>query len=202
MRLLLVRHGETDLNAQRRFQGRLDAPLNAQGWAQAQALPGCLALEPIQVAYVSDLQRAQQTLALALAGRDVTVMVDPRLREINFGAWEGLTYADIQAQDGAALAAWEADMLHHAPPGGETLRQFAWRVEAALAEMQARHVDGETVLVVAHGGVLQLMLCAALRLPPTAYWQFHLKPASLSEIAFYEAGAILNRLNVTCFDNR
>lgn len=196
-RLLLVRHGETDLNAQHRFQGQIDAPLNDHGRAQARALRACLAAEPVQMVYVSDLQRAQETRALALTGRDIATTIDPRLRELSFGAWEGLTYADIQAQDRAALMNWEADMLHTAPSGGETLHQFVERVGASLADIRAHHTIGETVLIVSHGGVLQLMLCLALHLPPTAYWQFQIQPASLSEITFYEAGAILNRLN-TC----
>ncbi|MCA9977788.1 MAG: alpha-ribazole phosphatase [Chloroflexota bacterium] len=195
-RLLLVRHGETDLNAHHQFQGQMDMPLNDHGRMQAQALHPLLVAEPIAAVYVSDLQRAEETRALVLAGRDIATITDQRLRELNFGAWEGLTYDDIQAQDAAALAAWEADMLNHAPPRGETLAQFAARVQAVVADIRAQYADGETVLVVAHGGVLQLILCAALNLPPTAYWQFQVKPASLAEVVFYDAGAILNRLNV------
>lgn len=197
-RLLLVRHGETELNAQKRFQGQIDEPLNERGRYQVRALRERLADETLHAVYTSDLQRATETAAIIVAGRETAVIVDPRLRELSFGRWEGKTYAQIQAQEEETLAAWEADLVNTAPPGGETLRYFAGRVQQTLTAVHHTHTAAESVLVVAHGGVLQLMLCAALDLPPDAYWHFRLKPASLSEIAFYPAGVIINQLNDTC----
>jgi probable phosphoglycerate mutase len=113
-----------------------------------------------------------------------------------FGHWEGLTYAEIQQREAQSLAAWERDQLHSAPPGGETLLQMAARVRAAYVDMLVAGQD-TTVGLVAHGGPLQLLLCLALGLPPQAYWQFAVSPASLSELCVYEQGAILTRLNDT-----
>ena len=196
-RLLLVRHGLTDWNAAQRFQGQHDIPLNPTGEQQAAALGERLAGEALQAIVASDLQRARVTARAIAAHHTCPVTVEPRLREISFGAWEGLTYAEIAGRDPAGLAAWEDNILENAPPGGETLRQLAERVQAALDELLKAH-DGETLLLAAHGGPLQVLVCLALGLPPEKYWQFHLSPGSLSEIAIYPQGGILNLLNDAC----
>jgi alpha-ribazole phosphatase len=193
-RLLLVRHGLTDWNAAQRFQGQHDVPLNATGQQQAAALAERLAGEPLQALVASDLQRARATAAAIAARHTCPMLFEPRLREISFGAWEGLTYAEIAATHPEVLAAWEKNILENAPPGGETLAQLAGRVQAVLDDLLVAHA-GETLLLVAHGGTLQVLICLALGLPPEKYWQFHLLPGSLSEIAIYPQGGILNLLN-------
>jgi broad specificity phosphatase PhoE len=113
-----------------------------------------------------------------------------------FGRWEGLTYAEMQQCDAQRVAAWERDQLHVAPPAGETLLHMTERVKAAYTSMVSAN-QGKTVGLVAHGGSLQVLLCLALGLPPQAYWQFAVAPASLSELCVYEQGAILTSLNDT-----
>jgi alpha-ribazole phosphatase len=196
-RLLLVRHGLTDWNAAQRFQGQCDIPLNQAGQRQASALAERLAGESFQAIVTSDLQRAQATTQAIAACQTCPVVIEPRLREIGFGDWEGLTYAEIAICDPSGLVAWEGDILENAPPGGETLKQLAGRVQVALDELLLAH-EGETLLLVAHGGPLQVLVCLALGLPPEMYWHFHLSPGSLSEIAVYPQGAIVNLLNDTC----
>lgn len=196
-RLLLVRHGLTDWNAAQRFQGHCDIPLNQAGQRQASALAERLAGEFFQAIVTSDLQRAQATALAIAACQTCPVVIEARLREIGFGDWEGLTYAEIAICDPSGLVAWEEDILENAPPGGETLNQLAGRVQAALDELLLAH-EGETLLLVAHGGPLQVLVCLALGLPLEMYWHFHLSPGSLSEIAVYPQGAIVNLLNDTC----
>jgi alpha-ribazole phosphatase/probable phosphoglycerate mutase len=198
MNLLLIRHGQTDWNLAQRFQGQSDIPLNETGRKQANALAERLAAEDFDAVYSSDLQRAAETasIILQMSGCKPDLYPAPRLREVNFGDWEGLTYDKIKAKHPEALAAWEADIFKNAPPNGETLEELSVRVQSMLDELREKH-DDQNVLVVAHGGVLQTLICLALKLPPTMYWQFHLSTASLSEIAFYPAGAILNSLNDT-----
>lgn len=197
MRLLLVRHGLTDWNAAGRFQGQADIPLNEEGRKQAQALGCRLAGEKLDIIYTSDLQRALQTAQTISAACSCSVRPDSRLREIAFGDWEGCTYEDICRRWPQASSAWEADPTRVAPPGGENLRQLAERVWSALDELLNNH-KGKTVLLTAHGGALQVLLCLALDLPAERYWQFHLSPASLTDLSFYPAGVILNLLNDTC----
>jgi broad specificity phosphatase PhoE len=153
-------------------------------------------VETLHTLYASDLQRAWETARAIAAPHALHVHAEPRWREIAFGRWEGLTYAEIQQQDAQSLAAWERDQLHSAPPGGETLLQMARRVSAAYDDMLAVSQE-KTVGLIAHGGPLQLLLCLALGLPPQAYWQFAVSPASLSELCVYAQGAILTRLNDT-----
>jgi 2,3-bisphosphoglycerate-dependent phosphoglycerate mutase len=196
VRLLLVRHAATAWTAQGRFQGQTDIPLSPHGRRQATALAQRLMAETLHMLYASDLQRAWETARAIAAPHALPVHAEPRLREMAFGRWEGLTYAEMQQQDAQSLAAWERDQLHSAPPGGETLLQMTQRVRAAYVSILVAGQD-KTVGLVAHGGPLQLLLCRALGLPPQAYWQFALSPASLSELCVYEKGAILTCLNDT-----
>lgn len=193
MKLLLVRHGETDWNLSQRFQGHSDVPLNQVGCQQAMALANRLANQRTDCIYSSDLQRASTTAKIISNGK-IEIRTDSRLREINFGLWEGLTYHEIKEKYKDALSAWENDPYQNSPTHGETLEQLVKRVQSMLDKLCEKH-KGQNILVVAHGGVLQTLICLALNLPPVMYWQFHLSPASLSEISFYPAGATLNLLN-------
>ncbi len=204
-RLLIVRHGRTAWNSDGRFQGQLDIPLDEVGQAQAAAVAHRLARERPLAIYASDLSRAWQTArwiqnAITEASQpDPTppLVLEPRLREMHFGEWQGLTYAEIQASQPEALAAWEADWLTNAPPGGETLVQLVERVQAVYREILAAHPDG-TALVVGHGGALQALLCLALGLPPERFWQLQLDNTGVADLRVYPEGAILNLFNDTC----
>ncbi len=147
--IVLVRHGETDWNLERRVQGHTDRPLNATGLAQARALAKILAAEPLEAVYSSDLCRAHLTARIVAEPHGLEVVAVPELREKHFGTWEGLT-------DEEAL-----QRFPHAADGGwgdaETSGELAERVRAALVEIAARHGDGH-VLVVSHGGPLRAVL--------------------------------------------
>ncbi|MGC9334671.1 MAG: alpha-ribazole phosphatase [Anaerolineae bacterium] len=197
-RLLLVRHGETAWNASRRYQGKTDVPLNGVGRRQVNALAQRLSSEEIDAIYASDLQRARETAEAIAALHELPVQADRRLREISFGAWEGLTRQEIMQRDADSLKAWYDDPLHASPPGGETLTQVARRAGAALAKITRCHSDS-TVLIVAHGGILRVLLWLALEISPTAYWRFRFGLASLSEVSIYETRATLNSLNDTTY---
>jgi alpha-ribazole phosphatase len=195
-RLLLVRHGETTWNAEGRLQGQTDVPLSPRGRCQAVALARVLAAETVHALYTSDLQRARDT-ALILAGSlGLPVHIEPGLREMAFGHWEGLTYDAIEQRDAATLAAWYADPVQVAPPGGESLAQVTRRVKAVLACL-ASACQEHTAVLVAHGGPLRVLLCLALGLPPQTHWQFVLAPGSLTELRLDAQGTVLLRLNET-----
>ena len=197
VRLILARHGETAWNAEGRYQGQADVPLDEMGRRQAAALAQRLGGEELDAIYASDLQRAWKTAEIVAKPHHLAVYCEPRLREIHFGAWDGLTYGEIEQRYPQALSAWEADPLSAGPPGGENLRRVTARVQAALDDIAGVHQD-QTVLLIAHGGSLQVLLCLALGLIPRARWQFHLDAASLSELRLYEEGAVLVRLNDAC----
>ncbi|MGF1451074.1 MAG: histidine phosphatase family protein [Opitutales bacterium] len=165
-RLLSVRHGETEWNTQGRYQGQLDSPLTPLGIAQAEALGLRLADEPIDASVISDLPRAQHSADLLLAGHPLTPRhFEPRLRERHFGAFSGLTRAEAMARDPASEARYLAgDPDFRLPGGGESLRDVQERTCSAIDAWADRY-DGQTVLAVAHGGVLSVFLRAVLRIP-------------------------------------
>ena len=197
-RLLIVRHGQTDWNSSGRFQGQTDIPLNPAGLKQAQAIAERLAFETPAAIYASDLQRAWQTAEIIHSAmppeRRCPLIADSRLREMCFGKWEGLTYSEIQARQPRLLQRWESDLEHTAPPDGETLLGMAERVQAAYDSILATHPE-TSVVVVAHGGPLQMLIARALGMPAGRFWQVHLSNASLSLLNVYPEGAIVNLLN-------
>jgi probable phosphoglycerate mutase len=150
--LLLVRHGETDWNRERRFQGHADPPLNETGREQAHTLAAELAGEPIELVYTSDLARARETAEIIAARIGADVVALRELREIDVGEWQGLTWPEIEERhpDGAQAwrehgSGWEA---------GETQAELGERVVAALRRIVARH-PSQRILVVGHGGTIR-----------------------------------------------
>jgi probable phosphoglycerate mutase len=150
--ILLVRHGETDWNVERRFQGHADPSLNDNGRAQAHALAAELAAEHIDAVYTSDLTRARETAEIISAQLGVDIVPRSELREIDVGDWEGLTWDDIERQFPDGRRRW--DESGHGWEGGETYEQLAERVVDALRRIAAAHPGGR-VLVVGHGGTIR-----------------------------------------------
>ncbi len=156
-RFCLIRHGETAWNAERRLQGQLDIELNANGLAQAQAAARSLEQGRFSALYSSDLGRAAQTAAAISHHHGLAIQLDARLRERHFGFFQGLTYDEAERRHPEfyrRFKAREADLAFE--EGGESLEVFAARVHAVMAEIAATHA-GATVLVVTHGGVLDLV---------------------------------------------
>jgi alpha-ribazole phosphatase len=198
IRLLLVQHAQTAWNVEHRYQGHTDIPLNERGRLQAARLGRRLTLESIDAAFASDLRRAWDTASAIAEAGALPVQAEPRLRELSFGAWEGMTHAQIRAAEPAALAAWEADPETVSPPGGQTLTELAARLQSFLDQLQRD--DGETrrtVMLVSHRGSLRVLLCLALGLPPRALWRFRLDAASLTELEVYRQTSVLVSLNDT-----
>ena len=189
-RLLLVRHGETEWNAAGRIQGRSDLPLNETGRWQAERLAPRLKDEKLAAAVSSDLQRACQTAQAILAHHpEIDLQTDPRLREMDFGEWDGLTFEQVRERYPGEARRWLEGWEEFAPPGGESFSQFVERVAAFYREIKDS-ADG-TTLITAHGGSLQVLVCLALGLGPERYWQFHMQPAALVEVHLHDAGGTL-----------
>lgn len=195
-RCLLIRHGATAWTVAGRFQGQTDVPLSPHGQHQVAMLAQRLQTETFDALYASDLQRAWETARAVAAPHMLALHAEPRLREIAFGRWEGFTYKELQDREPEGLQAWERDPMHVAPPGGETLGQLTERVQTVYTALQTM-AQNQTIILVAHGGPLQVLLCLALGLQPHLYWQFAMAPASISELGIYARGAILTRLNDT-----
>lgn len=151
--LILVRHGETDWNAQHRWQGHSDTELNDAGREQARRLAD--ELERVDALYSSDLARARETAEILAGTIGLEVRFDPRLRERGFGAWEGLTAEEIESSFPDEQRRWLAGIGAGAHDA-EQFEAFAARVGSFIEEIALRHPD-EEVLVVAHGGTIRVV---------------------------------------------
>jgi broad specificity phosphatase PhoE len=163
MRVLLIRHGETDWNASQRYQGHGAMPLNARGRAQAQALAQRLgARGPLAALVSSDLPRAMETAAILGAVLGLVPQHHAGLREIDVGEWAGLTPSDVRQRLPDHWAAYARDPANTPRQGGESYAQVQRRAVAALAELVAAG-DGPIALV-SHGGTIRALLCHVLGL--------------------------------------
>lgn len=180
----LIRHGVTDWNRQRRFQGHRDIGLDAQGHEQARRLAGRLADAGLVAIHTSDLIRARDTAAPAAARLGIAVVSDTGLRERCYGDFEGRSYDEIEAAFPEAFARWRArEPGFVLPGGGESLREFSARCIAAF-ERIARSYPGGRVAAVSHGGVLDIAYRLATGLPMEALRRHELLNASINRIRF------------------
>ena len=193
---LLLRHGQTPMSVQKRYAGRSDVPLTDVGVQQAAGAAKRLASAGIAVIVTSPLLRAVQTAQEVAAVTGAAVVTDDGFRETDFGAWEGLTFAEVRERWSAELAAWLADP-EVAPPGGESFTDVSARVTAALHRVLGARA-GQTVLIVSHVTPIKTLVATALLAPPAALYRMHLDVAALSEIDWYADGpALLRSFNDT-----
>ena len=169
LEILLIRHGETAWNAEKRMQGHLDIGLNDAGLQQAAALGSALRGEQFDAIFTSDLQRASQTAAAVAAGRTLPVGIDAGLRERCFGGFEGLLYAELSIRHPDAYAAWKSRELDVRYPAGvnvaETLREFSERTLSTIDRLADLVAGSDPVhrkiALFTHGGVLECAYRAA-----------------------------------------
>ena len=182
--LILIRHGETDWNREFRFQGQVDVPLNAVGHEQARRLAQRLAGEQVQHLYASDLVRTQQTAEPVARQLMLQGVADAGLREQNFGLVDGMRVDDIKAQHPSAWDRWTQFDADYAFDGGaESTRQFHARVMQAVRRLVAAH-PGQTLLVVTHGGVLDMVYRTARALDLSGPRQSDIPNAGLNRVRF------------------
>ena len=194
-RLLLVRHGETELNSAERYWGHSDVKLSPLGLRQAERLRDRLAIERIDAVYSSDLQRALATAKIIASRHQLDVITCAELREINFGKLEGLNFEEISQLFPDFAAKWRVQRSTNIEfPGGESLDQLNKRVRNFVGRLKKRKAD-ETVLVVAHAGVLRSLICQLMGLELQHIYHIRLDLASLSILETYPTGAILTLLN-------
>jgi probable phosphoglycerate mutase len=200
--ILLIRHGETAWNAERRLQGQLDIPLNPYGLRQAQALADALRHEALDALFCSDLQRARQTAQAIGDAHGLPLQAQPELRERCYGGFEGLRYDQIAARFPVEHAAWQArDIDAHFPPAqnagtsgtrgtsgesaasgtGETLREFSQRAVAAVRRL-ARSAGYRRIAIVTHGGVLESVYREVHRLGHLPPRDFEIPNAAINRL--------------------
>ncbi|MBA2415052.1 MAG: bifunctional RNase H/acid phosphatase [Geodermatophilaceae bacterium] len=189
---LLLRHGQTEHSADRRFSGRNDLPLTAEGERQARAAGQRLLGADLAGVVSSPLRRTRQTADIVAELLDLQVGTDDDLVETDFGAWEGLTVTEAAEAYPAEMAAWTAS-ADVAPPGGESFAAVARRVRGARTRLLSAYPTG-VVLVVSHVTPIKLILAAALDVPIEVLFRIHLDPAGLSTVDWHDGGAASVRL--------
>jgi broad specificity phosphatase PhoE len=198
MRLILIRHGETESNRERLALGREDVPLNERGCRQAAAVTASLAGVPVAAVYASPLRRAVETARPLAEARGLEVQVDDDLIEMAVGDLEGLSPREMFERYGDFLGKWfstQAGSLRM--PGGESLQDVQDRAWAAIERLRERHPE-ETVVVVTHNFTIHAILCRVLGLPLASFRRLRHDLAAKAVLELRDERAIVISLNDTC----
>ncbi len=201
IKLILIRHGESDGNVQRKFSGFQDVDLTKKGIWQAERLAYRLKRVPVDTVYCSDLKRARHTAEIIFGDREKDIVVSPNLREINFGIWEGMTFEEIKLREGAKFTSWmENPDEKTIIPQGESLAILSERVMTEVNRILQSHKNEEedkTIAIVCHGGAIRIILCNVLNLELKNLWYIKQKSTALNIIDYYDNRGFISLLNDT-----
>ena len=199
--MLLIRHGESIWNQERRIQGNLDPDLSDRGRAQAELLAERLKGRPFAALYTSPLRRALDTATILGESAGLAPRSIDGLREIRLGEWEGKTATEIRTASGDLYDRWlDRPLDVSSPPGGEEIRAFQQRAVGAIDSLRRAHIDGG-LLVVTHGGVIKVYLCHILGLDLNRLFRIRTDNTAVTEILFNGDTSHLALLNDTCHLN-
>ena len=193
-RVILVRHGETAWNRERRFQGWRDIPLSAEGRLQAEKTARALVACGAAAVYTSPLARARETAEIVAKPHRLGVTADEAFKEMSFGVWESLTVDEARAAFPALYHAWREAPHTVRFDGGEDLATAAARAVAGLARLREAH-GGGTVVLVSHGIIVRLIVLDALGLGVERLRAVHATPAGITEIEYRPGWATVHRMN-------
>ena len=181
MEIYLIRHGQTDYNAQKRHTGWRDIPLNESGLAEAAALKKCFENIHLDRVVSSPLQRAAQTAGIVAPA--LTAETKEWLREIDTGRWTGLTYPEVKEAFPEECAAYEKDWYHSVCGGGESYADVERRVNEGLRQLLESLRPEEAVLIVSHGAVMRLLTTCLLHLPAEAGARFMVDQGAFAHLS-------------------
>lgn len=168
--LILIRHGETPYNRNRRYQGHRDTPLTKKGKRQAKEVAIRLRNESLDAIYSSDLKRTRYTAKVINGCHSLKINILPQLREIDFGDWEGKTHDEIQREWRGLLDEWEKKPSEIKIPGGESIQELAKRTRTTIKKIISAHPN-QKVTVITHGGPIRIILMDALGLGTDDWWK-------------------------------
>jgi 2,3-bisphosphoglycerate-dependent phosphoglycerate mutase/probable phosphoglycerate mutase len=191
----LVRHGQTDWNAQRRYLSFTDRPLTPFGEKQAGALAHFFKARKVDAIVHSGLARTEATAGAIAGTRAILLHCDERWREASHGLWEGLTYREVMQQFPDDARRRFADPIHNAPAQGESLMQMAQRVREAWLAL-GNQFASQRVVVVAHAGVIQALLCMLMNTALSEHWRWRIDAGSATGFDCYPTTTILRAVNV------
>ena len=193
-KLILIRHGETDYTAERKYCGHSNTPLNSKGIKQADCLRPKLKKIKIDRIYSSDLRRAYQTAKIIFKNR--TIIKKRNLREIDFGKFVGLTWEESSILYPDIYKTWVGNPTDTEIPNGESMRNFVKRVESCFIKISNRNSD-KTVAVVSHGGTIRIILLKILRQDLDKFWTIEQNIAAINIIEFENKTPRLLKINDT-----
>lgn len=195
-KVILVRHGQTMWNVEMKYQGHCDVALTEQGLKQAELAAVSLAGEKISAVYASDLSRAFKTAECIANKHQLQVERIPAFKEINFGKWEGLTYAAIHHQWSDLMAKLFSHPDEIQIPDGETFREVKERASAALVKIVEKH-PGQTIVIVSHGGTIRTILCAVLNIHLNHLWKIKQDNTAINVLEYYDDQVFVSLVNDT-----
>jgi broad specificity phosphatase PhoE len=196
VRLYFIRHAEVEEKYHRVFGGRIDMGISPLGRQQALALADYLERVPFEALYASPMRRVQETLQKLSERQNRKPIILDELREVDFGAWTGLGWDEVQARFGVSAFTWLEQLEHGAINGAEPADQFRIRIESALREVLG-NCPGRTVAIICHGGVIRMALSILLELPLKKMAAFDFEYASLSIVDWLPRKAEVQLLNLT-----
>ncbi len=192
--LYLVRHGETGLNTKGVYYGWTDCVLSPKGRNQAEKLADLLNDVNFDTIISSPLERARET-AMIVSRRNIEeIILDQRLKELNFGYWEGQHYQTIQKSDPENWDSWVKDWKKAIPPAGESFISMYRRVKQSIREILDKY-QGQTIMLVAHQGCLRIIMCILLNMKYDGYWHFTFEHGAYSLIEIDQGYCILKKIN-------
>lgn len=194
-RLLLLRHGDIGDEYRGRYIGSSDVPLSGAGRRQAEAIALRIRAASPERCLASPLRRCRETAKIVSGATGLRFEIDPDLREINFGAWEGLTFHEIAESASGLVKRWAAFDARFAFPKGEATEDFLSRVRRVADRLAAEPAD--TLLACTHGGVIRSLVCHFLGLAPWQYILFTIRAASLTTIELFDGKGVLTGLSET-----
>lgn len=197
VKIILIRHGETDWNKEQVFRGKIDVPLNTRGSAQAHAVGAALQEVVIDALYASPLVRAYETARVLAEGRNVEIGAEEGLSDIDFGLWQGVPKEKVRETYPDLYATWMTDPHRVTLPQGETLRTVQNRSMAVLERIIGNN-PGKTIAVVSHRVVNKVILCGILGIDLSRFWYVKQDTCAINRFE-YDAGCFyLTLLNDTC----
>jgi len=203
LKIILIRHGESDGNAQGRFCGFRDVDLTEKGVWQAERLAYRLKGSQFDKIYCSDLKRARCTTEIAFKSHGIEIISSSNLREMNFGIWEGHTFEEIKEKNkyGEEFISWlKNPKTIPAIPQGENFIDFKNRVIGELDRIIKEHYELSTekpIAIVSHGGAIRIILCNVLNLDMQYMWKIEQSPSALNIIDYYDGKGFISLINDT-----
>lgn len=196
-RVFLVRHGTTDWNNEEVFRGRIDCPLNETGLAEAGALAAHFADVQLDAIFSSPLSRAIRTAQAIAAAQGLEVQTDPAFIDLDFGKWHGLPLRDVREKYGGLYRLWRERPQEVTFPGGENLAQVRARAWDGLLRV-VRENPERTVLILSHRVITKVLICAALGLDDSHFWQIKQETTAVNCLEYKREVFVASLINDTC----